>query len=257
MKPKVSIYLVAITAALLCGCVFSALPPRIEQYVGPPGEQATLAPKTATAGIDTALMVVNDISAKDSAPPLSAAGLTFVTDQTRQRLEGSLPIKVVKMIAPAGPSQPPGLLPFQQIGREQGVEYLVVAVFSGAEVERADQLPLGGSQEGGGALGLVPGYSTSNHALVELALIQAKTGRSVIRAEGRAYATLDRLASGVTSNVYPVIRRSGRMARVFPPRDKDQAHDVLRSLAGDEALEQAVYHMKLDWDRRDGEPRPQ
>ncbi len=257
MKPGVSWTLAGIAAGLLFGCALSAVPPRIEQYVGPPGERATLAPETAAAGIDTALLVVNDVSAKGSAPPLSSAGLGFVTEQTRQRLEESFPVKVVKVVTTAGPSRPPGLLPLQQVAREQGVEYLLVAVFSGAEVERADQLPLGGSQEGGGALGLVPGYSTSNHALVELALIQAKTGRSVMRAEGRAYATLDRLASGVTSNVYPVIRRSGRMARIFPPRDKDQAHDVLRSLAGDEALEQAVYHMRMDWDRRDSDPRPQ
>lgn len=247
MKARTVFILVGLSASLLSGCLHSA-PPRLEHYVGPPGQTAMLASESGSQAIESALLVLNDFSAKGSAPPLSTAGLRFVTAQTRQRLEESLPVKGIKVIPSSSASQP-GLLPLQQIAQEQGVEYVLVAVFSGTEIETADQLPLGGQQEGGGALGKVSGYSTSNHALVELALIHAKTGRSVIRAEGRAYATLDGLSSGASSNVYPVIRRSGRMARIFPPSDKDQAHDVLRSIAGDEALEQAVYHMKLDWDR--------
>jgi hypothetical protein len=49
----------------------------------------------------------------------------------------------------------------------------------------------------------------------------------------------------INSNAYPVIHRSLRVAPIFPP-EKD-AKDILRSIAGDEALEQAVSKLEQAW----------
>ena len=72
--------------------------------------------------------------------------------------------------------------------------------------------------------------------------------------EGRTLSTLEQLAGRLTSNAYPVIRRSGRMQRIAAPRDDAEAHDVLRSLAADEAIELAAYNMKGRWDRTRSTP---
>lgn len=97
-------------------------------------------------------------------------------------------------------------------------------------------------------MGRLPGSSTVQHALAELALLDAKTGAVLARAEGRTHSTLEQLAGQLTSNAYPVIRRSGRMQRIAAPREDAEAHDMLRSLAADEAIELAVYNLKERWD---------
>jgi hypothetical protein len=99
-------------------------------------------------------------------------------------------------------------------------------------------------------MGRLPGSSTVQHALAELALLDAKSGTVLARSEGRTLSTLEQLAGRLMSNAYPVIRRSGRMQRIAAPPDDAEAHDVLRSLAADEAIELAAYNMKGRWERR-------
>jgi hypothetical protein len=84
--------------------------------------------------------------------------------------------------------------------------------------------------------------------LVELALMDVAPGQLVARADGRAWSQLLRLDVPIESNVYPVIHRSLRAAPIYPP--EEQAKDVLRSIAGDEALEQAVMHLQQSWAKR-------
>ena len=56
---------------------------------------------------------------------------------------------------------------------------------------------------------------------------------------------LNRLYVPKISNAYPVIHRSLRVAPIYPP--ETEAKDVLRSLAADEALEQAASKLHEAW----------
>ena len=121
----------------------------------------------------------------------------------------------------------------------------MVAVFSSAESEVFAYLPLTGDPEQGGTRPLVPGFEAHNYALAELALVRIDNGTTLHRSDGRAWARLNRLNTPLDSNAYPVIHRSGRVAPIYPT--EENAKDILRSIAGDEALEQAVMHMQESW----------
>ena len=196
---------------------------------------------------EAGLLVINDTNAKNSAPALLDPAMQFVTARTKQRIDRDLPIKIVKLLRADQLSLGREPSRFMQLAQEQGVKYLVVAIFSSAESEVPAAHPFGGSAQGGGGLGVQPGYTTTNYALVELALLDAGAGRPLATSEGRAWATLDRLAMGGKSNVFPVIRRSLRMEPIYP--SEQSAYDMLRGLTGDEALEQAVMHLREAWSR--------
>jgi hypothetical protein len=176
--------------------------------------------------------------------------LTFVTDQARQHVGSILPLSVMKVAPPSVRRAGEMPVAWDRVASEQGVDHLLLAVISSVEVRSATTLPFDGTQEGGGAMGRLPGSSTVQHALAELALLDAKSGTVLARSEGRTLSTLEQLAGRLTSNAYPVIRRSGRMQRIAAPPDDAEAHDVLRSLAADEAIELAAYNMKGRWERR-------
>jgi hypothetical protein len=196
--------------------------------------------------------VINDVTGPESAPALSEGALAFVTDQARQHVGGILPLSVVASPFVRNVGDTPAA--WDHLAHEQGVDHLFLAIISSVEVRSASTLPLDGTQEGGGAMGRLPGSSTVQHALAELALVEAKSGTILAQAEGRTLSTLEQLAGGLTSNAYPVIRRSGRMQRIAAPRDDAEAHDLLRSLAADEAIELAVYNLKGRWDRTRSAP---
>jgi len=134
-----------------------------------------------------------------------------------------------------------------RLAQEQGLSYLLVALFSSEESEVPAYLSIMGDPEQAGGVGNVLGFEAQNYALAELALIDATSAQVIARSEGRAWSRLNRLNVPVQSNAYPVIHRSQRTAPIYPP--EDQAKDVLRSIAGDEALEQAVAKLEQAWPR--------
>ena len=244
MRSSLRVGLPLVAFALLWACAVSP-PSRLESYLGPipAGEASQLGQSEFEAG----LLVINDTNAKNSAPALLDPAMQFVTARTKQRIDRDLPIKIVKLLRADQLSLGREPSRFMQLAQEQGVKYLVVAIFSSAESEVPAAHPFGGSAQGGGGLGVQPGYTTTNYALVELALLDAGAGRPLATSEGRAWATLDRLAMGGKSNVFPVIRRSLRMEPIYP--SEQSAYDMLRGLTGDEALEQAVMHLREAWSR--------
>ncbi len=195
--------------------------------------------------VEVGLLMINDTTALNSSPALSPSANAFVVDHVRQRVEESLPIRVVKVLDPVG--VPPGRARPQlgQLGRDHGVEYLLVAIISSVESEVPMKLPLTGDPEQGGGRPGTPGFEMRTNALAELAVIDVTTGQVVARAEGQAWNRLNRLYVPVKSNSYPVIHRSLRVAPIYPT--EDNAKDVARSLAGDEAVEQAVYRLQELW----------
>ncbi len=248
---RVPFMLMLLLTGLVAGCAMKPAT-RMDAYVGPttPQERAMAAEslKALPGPLEVGVLVINDTSAEGSVPALSDNGRAFLTDQVRQRIEEKLPLRLVKVLPATdlASRQDPQLLARQ--AQEQGVGYLLLAIFSSAESEIPTSLPLDGAPEQGGGRPRVSGFEAINYALVELALLDAKTGQVLIRADGRAWSKLNRLYVPVQSNSYPVIHRSLRIAPIYPK--EDNAKDVLRGIAGDEALEQAVFHLETEWPKQ-------
>ncbi|MEC4890611.1 MAG: hypothetical protein RI101_11170 [Nitrospira sp.] len=236
------------SAFLFAGCSQQPLS-RISHYVGGSGEQAPLAvsvqPASVSSPIMAGLLVINDTSAAGPATALSDRAKAFLTHQVRERVEGATPIHIAQVLAANGSAQPQGPDALVKLAREQGLTHLLVALFSSAESEVPMYLPLTGDPEQGGSRPGVPGYEAVNYALAELALLDTASGQVIARSDGRAWARLNRLNVPMASNAYPVIHRSLRPAPIYPPAA--DAKDVLRSLAADEALEQAASKLQEAW----------
>lgn len=238
------------SALMLSACSQQPLP-RINQYVGGPNESssssASAQPVAISGPITAGLVLINDTTAAGPATVLSDKAKAFLTQQVCDRVEGATPIHVDRVLTGGNSSQAQGSESLAKLAREQGLPYLLVAVFSSAESEVPTYLPLTGDPEQGGSRPGVPGFEAVNYALAELALVDARNGQVVARSDGRAWARLNRLYVPKVSNSYPVIHRSLRVAPIYPP--EADAKDLLRSLAADEALEQAAIRLHEAWAR--------
>jgi len=233
---------------ILTGCSQKPLQ-RMDSYLGVAGQdERTAEPaqlQRATSPFDVGLLLINDTSAEGSAPALSDHGKAYLTDQVRKRVEPATPIRIVKVLTVPDPLQHHDRQALAKLAKEQGLPYLMVALFSSSESQVPTYMSIMGGPEQGGGQGNVLGIETVNYALAELALIDATNAQVIARSDGRAWTRLNELNVPIKSNAYPVIHRSQRIAPIFPPAD--QAKDVLRSIAGDEALEQAVGKLEQDW----------
>ncbi|MER3424704.1 MAG: hypothetical protein C4293_17250 [Nitrospiraceae bacterium] len=239
MHRLIAVIVLMLLSGTVAGCS-SGPPARIDAYLGPiPGKGVAVSEPgiLPAGGLEAGLLIVNDTTAPRSAPSLSENALIFLTDQVQEQVQRALPIRLVKVLPSAGISPAGDPEPFVRLAREQGLEYLLLAIFSSQESEVPTYLPVNAPVEQGGTRPQVPGFTANNYALAELALLNAKTGETVLKANGQAWASLDRLYVPM-SNAYPVIHRALQIAPIFP-REKD-AKDVLRSIAARDALEQAV-----------------
>lgn len=230
------------------GCAQHPLP-RMDRYLGNIGQGAQDSGPNqqdqAAGPIHAGLLLINDTGAEGSAPALSDRAKAFLTHQVRERVEAATPIRVAQVLDADGSSRPQDQRALARMAREQGLTHLLVTIFSSAESEVPAYLPLTGAPEQGGQRPAVPGYEAVNYALAEMALIETASGQVLARSDGRAWTRLHRLNVIMQTNSYPVIHRSLRIAPIYPP--EGEAKDMLRSLAGDEALEQAVARLQAAW----------
>ncbi len=246
MTKQRSLTAMVLLGAMVCaGCSQKPIN-RMASYLAPQAvaEPNDVSPalKDATGPLEAALVVVNDVA--DREPTLSEPTKAFLTDQVRRRIEAATPIRIVKVLQEPDATRLRQSSDLTRVAQEQGAPRLLVALFSSAESEIPAYLPLTGDPEQGGQRPRVPGYETINYALAELALLDS-SGQVIARSDGRAWTRLNRLNVPMKSNAYPVIHRSLRVAPIYP--SEKEAKDVLRSIAGDEALEQAVYKLEQAW----------
>lgn len=234
------------------GCLAVSPAPRLDQYLGAAAGSPVHPERIRAlqgAPLDVGLVVIHDAAGNRADPAVLKQSKAFLTDRTRGRVEGSLPFRVAAVLQTESMDPAQALEAWRAQARGQRLDHVLVALFSNDQTDTPDSLLMDGSQEGGGAMGRVLGITTTNFALAELALLSLAGGNATVlaRAEGRAWGTLERLANGVESNAYPAIRLSGRSARVTPPADEASAKDVLRGVAGMNAMEQAVDHIAEAW----------
>ena len=213
----VSWLVLVVFACLLLACG-SETPARMNAYLGPGGSKGASSslPSMPDGKIQAGLLVINDTSDPESAPPLSPEAFAALSEGIRVQIMNTMPISFVKVlnnngITPNGDSQQ-----MVALARQEGVSYLMLAILSSNESEVPTYLPINGIIQGGGGPPTTPGYEAQNFALAEFALLDGNSGNSLLQTHGRAYATLYRLNVPTESNAYPVVVRSRLFNPIFP-----------------------------------------
>src|SRR5207249_3813121 len=159
--------LVFLGSILVSACTMKP-PERMDAYLGPTAQvERGAVPeslKVATGPVDVGLLLINDTSERDSAPALSDEAKRFLTDRVREQLDGKLPLRVVKVLPSAdiAPTRDPQQ--FARLAQNQGVDHLLLAIFSSAESEIPIFLALDGAPEQGGTRPKVSGFEAINYA---------------------------------------------------------------------------------------------
>lgn len=195
--------MIGLCAGLLgvCACASVVPPSRLDDYMGArapsgPGSTVTLPQAPIRAG----LLLISDTSASEAAPALPDEALPKLAESLTEQVRQVLPINIARTLSPEGirPVRDPAQ--FSDLGRQQGLDYLVVAICSGTEREYPISVFLGWTTH------TQPGLRRDNWSLVEVALVDVKSGRVILRAEGRGWATLDQPVAPGIDQWYPVIR---------------------------------------------------
>ncbi len=228
---------------ILTSCVAASPPSRLAQYVEPvvPGEAAT-EKLPAPRPLHTVLVVVADWSAPDSAPVLPDEALARVGELLTAELNRGYPVAVERIVKLDG-MLPGGTAPsWSEVARQQGVDYLLVTVLSSTEQEYPISLFLGWTTH------QQPGFRRDSWSLAEAALIDGSTGRTLLEAEGRAMATLDRPTAPGISQWYPVIylRPQDPERRIWPP-SYEGAPVTLRVVAMQQAVKRLARNLQRAW----------
>jgi len=201
--------------------------------------------------ITAGLLVINDTSFAHSAPQLSKESFDSIQAHVQARLLHDGSMTLVQMDSSSASDSPVQLDSLLQMARDQHLAYLVLAVVSSTEIETPERLPLGGFFNRGGMQGFLNGFRAENFALAELVLLDVGTGQALLQSDGQAWASLERLAVPLESNVYPVVRRDLEIPPIYPTSEEN-AHDVLRAVASSEAIDQAVMHFSESWKKARG-----
>ena len=233
---------------ILSSCAFQSVPERLPVYFGV--DKELLASSTPipipSEGVKAGLLVINDTTYPDSAPPLSKEGLEGFTHRLKTEISERFPITIVKVIDYPQFKQGQNSRQFVQVAKKEEQDYILLAVLSSSENEVPDQLSFQGGRVGlGGGRGRLLGFRAENYALVELALVNGETGHPVVHANGSAWSVLERLNVPIESNVYPVVRRDLTQPPIYPKDPK--GHDTLRIVSADDAMSQALMHFQEAW----------
>lgn len=238
-----------LTSVSFLGCSMDNSPKRLGAYLPQPAGQ-TGAPVHTTipaAEVSGVLVVLNDSGFEKSAPELRRGTLENLGEHLKTEIQKQLPIQLSAVVYPEDWQANGSADQFIQLAKSHNVPYLLLAVLSSSEWEVFDRLPMQGNQGGGGmrSMGLA-GYRAENYARMELALVDGQTGQPVVSTDGQAWATLERLAVPLQSNIYPVVRRALTQPPIYP-NSEGEAYETLRWVSGQDAIAQAVMHLEELW----------
>lgn len=230
-------------AFLLAGCVAASPPSRLSQYVLPVASNQDAAPELpASRPVRTVLVVLTDRSDPASVPSLPEDAQSRLAESLSAQINRGYPISVARVIT-LGELSGSGTTPdWISIAKQQGVDYLIVAVLSSLEQEYPVSLFLGWTTH------RQPGLRRDNWSLVEAALVDGRTGSQLLRAEGRGMATLDRPNAPGISQWYPVIylRPQEPERRLWPP-SYEGAPVTLRIVAMEQAAMRLAGNLQRAW----------
>lgn len=231
---------------ILSACASAVPPSRLADYIGREGVSGlSVADMPAQRPIRSGLVVISDTSGPDAAPPLPDEAVVRLAETLRDELNRVTPVSIQQILPNNGLGPGGDSTQIVELGKKHGLEYVTVAVLSSTEVEYPQTVFLAWTAHS------QPGWRRDNWSLVELAVVEVKTGKTLMHAEGRAWATLDRPAAPGVNQWYPVVwlRPMEPNWRWWPPT-YEGAPNTLRVIAMNQAAKRVVLNLQGAWIER-------
>ena len=244
MRHLLAQFSLMLSAVFVVSCASDVPPSRIGDYVSSENRAGdeTLS-RVAQRPLEAGLIVVSDTAEPGAAPNLPEEAFARLTESLQQDLGRAIPV-VIKEVIPADHirPQPQGdWAQFTELGRKRGLDYLAVVVVSSTEQEYPVTLFLGWTTHA------QPGFRRDNWSLLEFALLDLKTNRTLMQAEGRGWATLDRPSAPGINQWYPAIYlRPQDQRRIWPPT-YEGAPNTLRVVSFEQAEKRLVLKLQNSW----------
>jgi len=245
MRYPMRVFCSLLGLALLVSCASAVPPARIGSYISPERNASDEALSQIEQGpLQAGLVLVSDTSDPGAAPNLPDEAFVRLGESLKQNIVRSLPV-TIKEVIPADHirPQPNGdWAQFADLARQRGLDYLAVVVLSSTEQEYPVTLFLGWTTHA------QPGFRRDNWSLVEFALLDLKNNRTLMEAEGRGWATLDRPTAPGINQWYPVVylRPQDPERRIWPPT-YEGAPNTLRVVSFDQAAKRLVVKLQNSW----------
>jgi hypothetical protein len=193
--------------------------------------------------LQAGLVVVSDTTEPGAASNLPDEALARLIESLQQDIGRAIPV-AIKEVIPADRIRPRAQgdwAQFAELGRQRGLDFLVIVVVSSTEQEYPVTLFLGWTTHA------QPGFRRDNWSLLEFALLDLKRNRTVIQAEGRGWATLDRPSAPGINQWYPAIYlRPQDERRIWPPT-YEGAPNTLRVVSFEQAAKRLVLKLQNSW----------
>ncbi len=238
--------LVLCTAFVTACASASAVPPtRIGDYISAEhqgGDDALV--KIDERPLQAGLILVSDTSEPGAAPNLPDEALTRLGENLKVSINRAMPVVIKEVIAAdmIRPQPNGDWAQFTDLGRQRGLDYLVVVVLSSTEQEYPVTLFLGWTTYS------QPGFRRDNWSLLEFALLDLKNNRTLAQAEGRGWATLDWPTAPGINQWYPVVylRPQDPERRIWPPT-YEGAPNTLRVVSFEQAEKRLSQKLQRYW----------
>ena len=218
----------------------SHMPALLEQEPRPNSVMQGIISETPGQRLPVGLALVPDVQKTESLTPLSEGALTRFTVITKSKLESTIPLDIQEVVRLERFQRGKGVEELKGLSKDDQVDFVILILTSSEEVKTPAYLDASAPD-----VGILPGNEIENYALVEVALVDIRSGRSLIQAHGRSHARLEQLDVPIESNRYPLVQGSAHTNRYFP--SDDMAIDVLRTVALEEALDQALMQFDTEW----------
>ncbi len=233
------------SAALVSWACASSTPPgRMADYVPmDQGPQAESLLKVEKKPLQAGLVLISDTALPSAAPNLPDEALAKLADELQQEIGRVLPVTIKEVISAEGIRPSDGNREqFADLARRHGLDYLAIVVLSSTEEEYPVTVFLGWTTHS------QPGYRRDNWSLLEFALLDLKNNHTLMQAEGRGWATLDRPAAPGIDQWYPVIylRPQDPERRIWPPTYEGAPY-TLRVVSFDQAAKRLTLKLRNSW----------
>jgi len=233
-----------LSAVFVVSCASAIPPARMGDYVSSEhqaGDEALTRIKQRP--LQAGLVVVSDTAEPGAASNLPEEALVRLGESLQRDIGRAIPVAIKEMI-PAGHirPQPHGdWAQFAELGRQRGLDYLAVVVVSSTEQEYPVTLFLGWTTHA------QPGFRRDNWSLLEFALLDLKNNQTLMQAEGRGWATLDRPSAPGIDQWYPAVYlRPQEERRIWPPT-YEGAPNTLRVVSCEQAAKRLVLKLQHSW----------
>ena len=233
-----------LSAVFVVSCASAIPPARIGDYVSSEhqaGDEALT--RINQRPLQTGLVVVSDTAEPGAAPNLPEEALVRLVESLQQDIGRAIPV-AIKEIIPADRIKPQAhgdWAQFAELGRQRGLDYLAVVVVSSTEQEYPVTLFLGWTTHA------QPGFRRDNWSLLEFALLDLKNNQTLMQAEGRGWATLDRPSAPGINQWYPAVYlRPQDQRRIWPPT-YEGAPNTLRVVSFEQAAKRLVLKLQNSW----------